>query len=127
VNVFDEGISAADDAISEAFGETAHLTARRGSDYRAATTDPDRAEKDVWGVFTDAPKSTVLAVERGRALVTAVSTSAEFSMDAVAIADLGWLPVKNDLLTVRGMAFTVNAAPTDDRGGISLQLTREDV
>ena len=116
--------------VLEAFGEPATIRPRRGSQYGSPGADADRLPDQVEVIFSESPGLEWLSgSRRGSDLQggTRVSVGdAEVWISKAGIDALGYTPAKGDLVSLRGRAFSVAAAPmVSDLGDMRLLLVRE--
>mgnify|MGYP002737501796 CR=1 FL=1 len=133
--MFDDLDAALAGAIKGAFAEVAVLRPRVSTQYVERTTDPDRAQNLVYGVFSAGPAVDQL---RGQArgsdfsgTTRVASTSAEFWIAKAEVDALAALPAKGDTITLTARpgcpVYAVAQVQHTDMGDINLILVWEDM
>ena len=130
-DAFDASLSA---ATVHAFGERAVLRPRVSSQYAERTTDEDRHQHAVTGVFSAGPADSSLkgsASSGDFAGTTRLATlTAAFWIAADTVATLSVRPVKGDTITLIGRdgcpVYAIARVEPSDRGDLNFILVHED-
>ena len=134
-SAFDALDALASGAAIEGFGEEAVLIPRRGNQYVEAAADADRMAVKVRGIFSAlAAASDLRGQSRGgefTGTTRVISEQTAFWIAAAQVAELGFRPVKGDMLRLPercgSPCFAVAAVHPTSMGDLNLLLVREDV